>query len=1376
MTLRSGAGSDIVTPDRLPVAAPPRPRGISDRWWFLLVWVTAVALFTSYHHGQIAFDTKLGVDIDPARFLGRLWPLWNPLEWFGSLQNQYIGYAIPMAPFFLLGQIAHVPVWLTERLWLSVLVTAAFAGAVRLAAALRIGSPGSRLLGGAAFALWPTFTIAMGSTSVAALPGIMMPWAVLPLVGVIRGRSGPWRAVARSGIAVALMGGVNAALIVAVLLLPALYICAGTGPVPARQRVRLALAWCAAVLVATAWWLIPLLLQGSYSFNFLPYIEQSVTTARTMSAAAVLRGAGTWTAYLNLGGFAWIPAGWIMVTSAGPVLAASVVSATGLAGLARRDMPERRWLAISVGVTALITMIAYYGPLSGPFSGAALKVFDGSLAPLRSTYKFEPMAGAAIALGCAHILSRFKPPGRAYAAGGAAALAIVLGGLALPQLTGQEIWQGSFTSIPSYWYQAAAWLDVHSPQQTAMVVPADAHGQFLWGSTSDDPLEVLADSPWTERGIVPYGNAGSQQLLETIESAVESGDEVPGLAAYLERAGIRYVVVRNDMSLDMTNYTPPQDANETMAQSGFERVASFGPLIDAAPDYPQVTGAVAGYAASYPAVEIFQATSQAMRSAGPVTAMNTSSTMLVNGGTDSLLQLGAQGLLSTSTPTVLAGDSEDGTPLTWAVTDGQRRADNEFGATSDYVSYTYTATGVNPPDDPLGDAGGEPRQLLPVSAAGHETVAVLSGAASVTASSAGTWASESQQYDPVNAFDDNTSTAWSEASPDTPVGQWIQIDLGRSIDIPARIGIRLLADSPDRAMASELTVTTAAGSATTHLAATGALQSLRVRPGATSWLRITISAAVNSTPGGLGAGITDVYIPGVKVTKYLRPAQSAAGKAAPDVVYSFERQPEESALARTFTTASAGKLSVGMTAQPVAGSALDSLIARLTRFPSGSYQAVASSSWEGLPEFGADGAFTGSAPWIASSSDTDPSITVRWHGTRTISTFQLTGASGLAATPSSVIVTTPGQTQTAIVAGTGVVQLSQPVSTDRLTLSFPALTHAPAQGSIWQPSQLPVGLSKIVIPGLRGLRLAAPKSSQTFRLACGTGPDVTVDGAVRKTSVSGTLGELLTLHPVQLRLCGGGLYLVAGQHDLVAGQSGTFTLASVSLRSSPVSAATAQRQVRVLSWGADSRTVRIGPGGSSYVEIHENYDKGWDATLNGQRLSPVELDGWQQGFVVPAGTGGVIELSYAPATTYHVGLVVSALLLLGLLVLALAGPRGRPLAALVLPGTTGRRIPRLALFIPLAIVILAAGGVMVIAVPVLALAAVWRPRWLPLVAAAAFAAAGVTAAATSQPTVLGSGAFSGLAQGLALIALTAALMPYPRPRPRHTDWEEPEGA
>ena len=55
--------------------------------------------------GRMFFDTKLGVDIDPSGFYAGLWHLLEPAEWFGTLQNQYIGYAIPMAPFYLVGQL-----------------------------------------------------------------------------------------------------------------------------------------------------------------------------------------------------------------------------------------------------------------------------------------------------------------------------------------------------------------------------------------------------------------------------------------------------------------------------------------------------------------------------------------------------------------------------------------------------------------------------------------------------------------------------------------------------------------------------------------------------------------------------------------------------------------------------------------------------------------------------------------------------------------------------------------------------------------------------------------------------------------------------------------------------------------------------------------------------------------------------------------------------------------------------------------------------------------------------------------------------------------------------------------------------------------------
>ncbi|NEE31110.1 DUF3367 domain-containing protein, partial [Streptomyces sp. SID7982] len=81
--------------------------------------------------------------------------------------------------------------------------------------------------------------------------------------------------------------------------------------------------------------------------NFMPYVESSYTTTTTMSATEVLRGAGNWVGYLNFGE-AWLPAGWTVATATVTILGSALAAALGLAGLARRDLPERRWLVLTV--------------------------------------------------------------------------------------------------------------------------------------------------------------------------------------------------------------------------------------------------------------------------------------------------------------------------------------------------------------------------------------------------------------------------------------------------------------------------------------------------------------------------------------------------------------------------------------------------------------------------------------------------------------------------------------------------------------------------------------------------------------------------------------------------------------------------------------------------------------------------------------------------------------------------------------------------------------------------------------------------------------------------------------------------------------------
>ena len=1362
--------------------------------WSVLVWLGAFLVLLANDPGRMFFDTKLGVDLNAWGYYASLWHLMDPMNTFGALNNQAVGYAVPMAPFYLAGQLAHVPVWLIERLWLSLIIAVGFGGLVKLAGALGIGSPSSRFLAGLVFALWPTFTIVIGSTSSAALPGMLAPWAVLPLTAAVRpavrGVVGP---AARSGAVVLCMSGVNATVTIDALLLPGLFILTYAR---GRRLVALALCWAGAVAMATAWWILPLILQGKYAFNFLPYIEQAPTTTGTMSAAAALRGAGNWTAYLNLG-TPWLPAGWALVSTPMAIIAAAIAAGCGLYGLALRSMPYAAWLRLSAGVAAAGALAGYGGSLGGPFHGLVDQLLDGTLAPFRNVYKLEPVIAAALALGLAHAAATWlaRSPGSPGQAGRFqriftlerwAVAGLVLIGLMLPYLSGQVLNPGSFPAVPRYWYQAAAFLAARSPLNTALVVPADAHGDYLWGDPIDDPLVALARSPWAELGLVPYGGAGAQILLSTAENAIESGEQVAGLAGYLQRAGVRYVVVRNDLDPRQVGYTSAVLVHQTLALSGFTRVVSFGPPIGGAQIEPKATRTQQSVLPSYPAVEIYAPAGSA-GTLSPVSTLPVSQTELVNGGPDSLLQLTGQGLLGPGQPAIIAGDPVPAAasgPAQWAVTDGQRRADTLFGLVNSNVSYTYTATETNPAGaGQLGRAGGPPRQLLPVPAAGHQTVAVLSGAASVTVSSYGSWIADTQQDDPVNAFDGNPATAWAEGNERTPVGQWIQINFSGPLDLPARVGIRLLDDSTDREMASTLRVSTAAGNATTEVAATGAVQPLNVVPGRTGWLRITITGARRVTLGNPGAGISDVLIPGIQVTRLLQPAENPAGQQA---MFSFHQQvPSPFAfvdpaatppMARAFTVARPAALSLRASALALPGPGLDTLLDTLLAKPPGpgALQVSVASTPGALPAGFPASLISGSAsmPWTADTAS--PVIHLSWHGPRRISSLIVRPAPGLPSTPLTVKITSPDGTRQASIGPGGLVTYTPPLTTDRMDVSFPRVRQATVITSTGQLETLPVRLSQLSVPALAGLRAVTPSGQAKFVLACGQGPTLTVDGHVYQTSVSGTIGELSQYLPLRVRLCtpGGTLSLGAGRHTLIAAAPGTFAVTDLSLtgvNAAPAVSGTS-RAVTISSWQPDQRRLGIGPGAASYLEVHENYNPGWAAALNGQQLTPVRLDGWQQGFVVPAGTGGTITLTFRPAAAYHLVLIAS--LLAALLLLAVAAwsfiARGRsgPDAAVSLgvsPGGRRRGWPGL---LAVGALIFVAGGPVALAVPLLAWLAWLPPRrrrrapaeWLPMVALAGLILSGLLSAVRPFGEGL-FGPFGWPAQACALVALAAALMP-----------------
>ena len=198
--------------------------------------------------GQLISDTKLDLAVDPGRFLARALTLWDPQQ-FGQLQDQAAGYLFPMGPFFYLGRLAGLDPWVIQRLWIGAVGVAAFLGTVRLADRLGIGTPWSRIAAGFAYAASPAALTLIGELSSEFLPAAMLPWILIPLVDAAHGaRRG--RAAARSAVAVALCGGINAAATVAVCVPAVLYVLMLPRPAP-RWRI---LAWWVPAVAAATWW------------------------------------------------------------------------------------------------------------------------------------------------------------------------------------------------------------------------------------------------------------------------------------------------------------------------------------------------------------------------------------------------------------------------------------------------------------------------------------------------------------------------------------------------------------------------------------------------------------------------------------------------------------------------------------------------------------------------------------------------------------------------------------------------------------------------------------------------------------------------------------------------------------------------------------------------------------------------------------------------------------------------------------------------------------------------------------------------------------------------------------------------------------------
>jgi arabinofuranan 3-O-arabinosyltransferase len=658
------------------------------------------------------------------------------------------------------------------------------------------------------------------------------------------------------------------------------------------------------------------------------------------------------------------------------------------------------------------------------------------------------------------------------------------------------------------------------------------------------------------------------------------------------------------------------------------------------------------------------------------------------GGPESLLWLADAGLLPPG-PTLLAGDAQGGVLPTGPVllTDGLRLRDVSFGSGRDVSSATLTPA-----------EGADAHDYLPVWGKQWSTTAEYLGAAEIRASSTLAAKNPAGVSRPENlpfaAFDGDPSTSWRPDPGQPEVGQWIELTLPQARPVAAvtihfdeSTGGRPLQVTVDTG-AEQATVGVIGSTVTVPLTGTNAVRTVRVTVD-----RFEETVERVDPPEWSGTfGISQIDIPGVSVERTLQlptpPAGSTpatvlltAGSSTPACFFgpslastvdggarcaqTVARTSEDgTTIDRTFTLGTSATYQPTVWARPRPGAALDALLDRLG---SGGVTVTASSSAFAEPATRPGVVVDGdpATTWFASRDDAAPELHFSWPTPRTISGLRLSLSGTAAGTPVAAVTVLAGGAQFTAPVTDGEVRFDAPVTTAELTLRL-----APAGATrAYDPYQnkdgdRPLAVSEVTFLSSAATPTAGPlDQTAAVDLACGSGPTLAVGGRTVTTRLSATVGDLMQRRQVRAVPCDGdaATTLPAGPSHLIASASDLATAIRVALiptaQAQPASGAVT---VHIDQWASNRRLVTVPPHTTDLVlNVRENTNPGWVASIGGVTLTPIIVDGWQQGWVVPAGLSGQVELRYTPDASYRTGLIVGAVLLLLVVLLAVVRPRRR---------------------------------------------------------------------------------------------------------------------
>ncbi|MFD3744785.1 alpha-(1-_3)-arabinofuranosyltransferase [Nocardia sp. NPDC058633] len=1312
-----------------PASGQPDKAPLGWRWLVGSV-VAAFVLTFAQAPGLTVADTKYDLAQNPLGFLARASHLWSSQAPMGQVQNQAYGYFFPHGTFFSAGHLLHLPAWVTQRVWWALLLLAGFWGIVKLCETLGIGSRGSRVIAGIAFALSPRVLTTLGSISSETLPMMLAPWVLLApaALGVAvrtrrdaaaRGQDPPKDAVAAaetedlsmrrggppspagSALALALMGSVNAVATVAAFLPAALWWASYR---PNRQWWRFTRAWIPLLVLATLWWVVPLLLLGKVSPPFLDFIESSGVTTQWAALSEVLRGTDSWTPFVSPERIA----GAVLVTQPAAVLATGLLAAAGMAGLARSTMPYRGRFALILCVGLAGICAGYVGTLGGPFAESVRIFLDSGGAPLRNVHKLEPLIRLPLVVGLAHLLGRvalpasvpmpvwrssFAHPERDRLV---AVAALILAALTLATSlawTGRLAPRGAYDRVPAYWTDTADWLAANAADTRALVVPGAPFGSQIWGLTRDEPLQALASTPWAVRDAVPLNPPGTIRAMDSVQRLIADGRPSTGLAATLAAQGIGIVVLRNDLDPETSRSTRPMLAHRAIEGSpGLTKVTSFGAHIG-----PRA--ADAGLVVdndllpAYPAVEIYRVdvpppgTPVDVRSGtgappGFPGAYTTplDSTPVVRGGPE-VLERVRRDDENHSAPVLLEADARRaGLPARPVLlTDTPMDRESDFGRVDNHNSAVRAADDARRTHNLVADYPVEGAELVQGEWSGAKVTASSSAADATQIGGAAPGSSTAA------AVDGDPSTAWISNGSEPALGQWIRLDLDEPIANGSLRFTTTAAALGDPVKWVE--VRTSRGTVSARITEPGTPVSVALPAGKSDWVMISAARTETGTRGGQ-FGISELTLddysdrdapvrvdirhrvvlpdvaPGTTVSGWDL-GQEFPGRGncfdGPDRVHCSKGlglpAEEPGIFGRTLSVPEPLTVGTDLTVRTRPGPALEALLTDPTRPIARGKADVADLRGAAFAATDGDPKTTWTAPesTVRGLAGGKPTLVLELPEPATVTGLDITTAlGGLPATATSVAVNLGNGPQIRELPerehGEPARISLYPTETDRIEISIQSWNEVLDRTALGFVLSQPTGVAEVEVLGPE--YPAHAPGDRLVTIGCEAGPVIAIGGRAVHTTVTATADELRSGAPVSALPCpedAADIELLPGHPDLTVAPTELFTVDRIRLpRTDPYP-------------GNPGAAVETSTEGTQLLVLPLSTNVGWQAhTADGRELSPLVVDGWQQAWLVPPGTSGEITVSFPADRWYRLAIFGGLLLLIPLVLLAI--PRRRAVA------------------------------------------------------------------------------------------------------------------